>query len=306
MITTGLNIHAYKGADVDIEIFVVDQNDDAYEFTGSNYLRVYTRFEKTSFLDIPLTWSTDRYIGSLTNSQTSLLTAIEYKMEWLTINGTDYSFPVKGSLWVSDVFTTQTATAADELTVNTETTTISISKIVNSPIDTALSATSTNPVQNKVVTAGFTKENITGIKLADSPEFANSQIATLKSDADDGAIPAAQATWLGATAKSVISYILNILSKLYTHITATANAHPASAISHRSSNVADRIDGITEGDVTRDIGGNLTSIITFGEATGFIRDAESNVIGWEDATHIRMIKYTAAGDFDGWTLTEKP
>jgi hypothetical protein len=76
-------------------------------------------------------------------------------MEWLNINGTDYYFPVKGSLWVSDVFTTQTATAADELTVNTETTTISISKIVNSPIDTALSATSTNPVQNKVVYAGI-------------------------------------------------------------------------------------------------------------------------------------------------------
>lgn len=93
---------------------------------------------------------------------------------------------------------------------------------------------------------------------------------------------------------------------LFTTHTTEANAHPASAISHRNSNVADRIDGITEGDVTRDIDGNLTSIITFGEATGFIRDAESNVIGWEDATYIRMIKYTAAGDFDGWTLTEKP
>ena len=90
------------------------------------------------------------------------------------------------------------------------------------------------------------------------------------------------------------------------HINATADAHKSSAISHRNSNVADRIDGITEGDVTRDIDGNLTSIITFGEATGFIRDIEGNVIGWEDATHIRMIKYTAAGDFDGWTLTEKP
>jgi hypothetical protein len=90
------------------------------------------------------------------------------------------------------------------------------------------------------------------------------------------------------------------------HINATADAHKSSAISHRNSNVADRIDGITEGDVTRDIDGNLTSIIIFGEATGFIRDIEGNVIGWEDATYIRMIKYTAAGDFDGWTLTEKP
>ena len=93
---------------------------------------------------------------------------------------------------------------------------------------------------------------------------------------------------------------------LFTTHTTEADAHPASAISHRNSNVADRIDGITEGDVTRDVDGNLTSITTFGEATGFIRDIEGNVIGWEDATHTRMIKYTAAGDFDGWTLTEKP
>lgn len=98
----------------------------------------------------------------------------------------------------------------------------------------------------------------------------------------------------------------DFLEALGLHINATADAHKSSAISHRNSNVADRIDGITEGDVTRDIDGNLTSIITFGEATGFIRDIEGNVIGWEDATHIRMIKYTAAGDFDGWTLTEKP
>jgi hypothetical protein len=100
--------------------------------------------------------------------------------------------------------------------------------------------------------------------------------------------------------------IFEFVKGLFTTHTTEANAHPASAISHRNSNVADRIDGITEGDVTRDVDGNLTSITTFGEATGFIRDIEGNVIGWEDDTHIRMIKYTAAGDFDGWTLTEKP
>ena len=137
-----------------------------------------------------------------------------------------------------------------DLYVTTDTTPAVANKIVpgsSLTIDSALSATSTNPVQNKVVDAG-----------------------------------------------------------IKAHTEATADAHPSSGISHRNSNVADRIDGITEGDVTRDAEGNLTSITTFGEATGFIRDAESNVIGWEDATHIRMIKYTAAGDFDGWTLTEKP
>jgi hypothetical protein len=155
MIATGLNIHAYKGADVDIEVYVKDESGAPYELTGLNYLRIYTRFEKTSFLDIPLTWVTNKYTGTLTNSQTSLLTAIPYYIEWLTISGTDYAFPVKGNLYVSDVFTTQEEAATNILTVNSVTLTIEIQNTVNAPIDSALSDTSTNPVQNKVVDAAI-------------------------------------------------------------------------------------------------------------------------------------------------------
>ena len=60
-----------------------------------------------------------------------------------------------------------------------------------------------------------TKEIITGLKLADSPEFANTQITTLDSVTNSGVIPDVEATYLGATAKSVLSYIKELLGKLY-------------------------------------------------------------------------------------------
>ena len=59
------------------------------------------------------------------------------------------------------------------------------------------------------------KESITGLTIADSPEFANAQITTLQSDANGGVIPTAEATWLGATAKSVLSYLQKLVSKVY-------------------------------------------------------------------------------------------
>jgi len=56
---------------------------------------------------------------------------------------------------------------------------------------------------------------LTELKQTDSPEFANTQITTLQSDATGGIIPAAEATWLGATAKSVLSYLQKLVSKVY-------------------------------------------------------------------------------------------
>ncbi len=59
------------------------------------------------------------------------------------------------------------------------------------------------------------KESITGLGLTDSPEFANTQITTLQSDATGGIIPAAEATWLGATAKNVLSYLQKLVSEIF-------------------------------------------------------------------------------------------
>jgi hypothetical protein len=47
---------------------------------------------------------------------------------------------------------------------------------------------------------------------------------------DLGEIDDAKFTWLGATAKSTKSWFSSILDKIYAHITATAGAHPASAV----------------------------------------------------------------------------
>jgi hypothetical protein len=65
------------------------------------------------------------------------------------------------------------------------------------------------------LSGNITKEQIAGLKTTDSPEFANSQITTLNSVADGGIIPNVQATWLGATSKSVLSYLQNLVGKLY-------------------------------------------------------------------------------------------
>lgn len=59
------------------------------------------------------------------------------------------------------------------------------------------------------------KESITGLTISDSPEFANTKITTLDSVANGGIIPTDEATWLGATAKSVLSYLQKLVSKVY-------------------------------------------------------------------------------------------
>lgn len=53
------------------------------------------------------------------------------------------------------------------------------------------------------------------LKQTDSPEFANTQITTLKSVTAGGVIPDLEATYIGATAKSVLSYLTKIISKLF-------------------------------------------------------------------------------------------
>jgi len=59
------------------------------------------------------------------------------------------------------------------------------------------------------------KEDITGLKIADSPEFANIQITTLYGGEPAGALDDDSWTWLGATAKSVLSVLIKIIQYLY-------------------------------------------------------------------------------------------
>lgn len=55
-----------------------------------------------------------------------------------------------------------------------------------------------------------------GLGAGDSPEFANTNITNLQSDAvQGGVIPAAQVAWLGSTAKSVLSYIAKLVEKVF-------------------------------------------------------------------------------------------
>ena len=56
---------------------------------------------------------------------------------------------------------------------------------------------------------------LTELDQTDSPEFANTQITTLKDATSGGVIPNSEATWLGATAKSVLSYLQKLVSKVY-------------------------------------------------------------------------------------------
>lgn len=92
---------------------------------------------------------------------------------------------------------------------------------------------------------------------------------------------------------------------LFTTHTTEADAHPASAISHKDSTVAERLDNITEGSISRDGNNNITRITTFGEATIINRNGEGIITGWENDTHEWTL--TKTGDtITGWTLTEKP
>lgn len=55
-----------------------------------------------------------------------------------------------------------------------------------------------------------------GLGVTDTPEFANTEITPLQSDAVQGGVIAeVKATWLGATAKSVLSYISNLVDRVY-------------------------------------------------------------------------------------------
>ena len=58
-------------------------------------------------------------------------------------------------------------------------------------------------------------DRLNELKQSDSPEFANTQITKLKSDANGGIILDLEDTLLGATAKSVLSYLQKLVSKVY-------------------------------------------------------------------------------------------
>lgn len=59
------------------------------------------------------------------------------------------------------------------------------------------------------------KENLIGLKIADSPEFADTKLTTLTSVTSGGTIPDTQWTWLNATSKSVLSSLSNLISYIY-------------------------------------------------------------------------------------------
>lgn len=58
------------------------------------------------------------------------------------------------------------------------------------------------------------------------PESTDWFITNLKSDEEGGIIPKVQFDWLGATKRSVASFIQKIVDKLYGHVTLTTNPHP--------------------------------------------------------------------------------
>lgn len=90
---------------------------------------------------------------------------------------------------------------------------------VSTPAGTFLSSVYTNGTITGSGTAtdpiGTTKELIPGIQITDSPEFADTLITNLASDSGTGVIPDVQYTWLGATVKSVRSFFVRVIDKLY-------------------------------------------------------------------------------------------
>ena len=105
-----------------------------------------------------------------------------------------------------------------------------------------------------------------------------------------------------AALQALLQSFQNLLSL---HVNADNDAHPANAISHKGSTVAERLDNITAGSIACDVDGNITSITTFGEATIINRDVDGVITGWENDTHIWNLT-KENGEITGWTLTEKP
>ena len=120
-----LNVNAYKAADLSILIKVIDSNEDAYEFSGTNVINVYQRFEKEPILEIALSWDGTYYTGSVDAADLDLVATI-YRLEWINSNATTRPI-VTGNFTLSDVFTDTRATAEATLTVDTTTFDVTVS-----------------------------------------------------------------------------------------------------------------------------------------------------------------------------------
>lgn len=86
-------------------------------------------------------------------------------------------------------------------------------------IDTETDPVYTSEKSTLALKNELTKESIIGIKTTDSPEFADTLITGLKSDANGGSIPAAIYTWFKGIFASLVdgsvkSYIIGILTVL--------------------------------------------------------------------------------------------
>jgi hypothetical protein len=87
--------------------------------------------------------------------------------------------------------------------------------IEEAPVDSKLYGRKNNDWEEVPASSVPTKEDIVGLKINDSPEFADTLLTVLDSSANDGSVPVAQWTWLGATAKSVISVCTKLISKVF-------------------------------------------------------------------------------------------
>lgn len=94
------------------------------------------------------------------------------------------------------------------------------------------------PTKLSEFTNDLTREDMPGLKLADSPEFANTQITTLKSISNSGILSNIQSQYLGADDKSVLSFIQELLNKTY------------------NNNIIAEYDGTLDGNNLVDISGN--------------------------------------------------
>ena len=121
------------------------------------------------------------------------------------------------------------------------------------------------------------KESITDLTITDSPEFANTQITTLDSVENGGVIPNVEANWLGATAKSVLSYLQKLVSKVFAIDTRLAiqegapvilTGNPIAWNASTSRNVITTLTINSTLNITNAVAGSRLSILLIQDATG--------------------------------------
>ena len=123
MIPAILNINTYRSAKTFIAIRVQTSGGTPLDL-GQVRLQVYNKFSKEPFIDNEMTWNGTAYTLTLSSEET-------------TLNARDYSYHlwnvteeypiIKGRLAVSDVFTTNTVTISDTITINQVTNVVTVS-----------------------------------------------------------------------------------------------------------------------------------------------------------------------------------